>query len=176
MITLFLAIILQAQITVANGIHGTQGSLNTASASAGSLPLTQSAPSLKSVLNPDGTLNLKSGFSGSLDATGWQLASAPGMPPRFVPAGAVSASRDSESTKQSSAPLAPGDENWDGRFGKAGVSAPVRVLAMAAMAMYTWAVTSPQQVIARRTILPDGTEMGGQPLAAAPTAPSMVLQ
>jgi hypothetical protein len=35
--------------------------------------LTNSSTTLGSLLNPDGTLNLTSGFNGSLDARGWQM-------------------------------------------------------------------------------------------------------
>src|SRR6476620_7287687 len=40
---------------------------------------------LGSMLNPDGTLDASRHFSGSLDPSGWQLASEPGSAPRFVP-------------------------------------------------------------------------------------------
>ncbi len=49
---------------------------------------------LADLLNPDGTVNLHTGFSGSLDTAGWRLTGALQGAPRF-------------------APLAPGDENWD---------------------------------------------------------------
>src|SRR4051812_15818659 len=59
----------------------------------------QSRP-LGDLLNADGTLNLRSGYSGALDPTGWDLTPAKGDPPRFVP----------------KAPVVAGDENWDTRF------------------------------------------------------------
>ncbi len=87
---------------------------------------TLSAPTtpLGSMLNPDGTLNLESGFSGSLDARGWKLDSAPGAPPRFAP----SASERKE--RETSQPLDPGDENWDGKFGTPDVNDVVNAVAV----------------------------------------------
>src|SRR5688500_9462974 len=55
---------------------------------------------LAELLNPDGTLNLGTGVSGTLDPSGWQLQADAAGPPRFVPAG----------------PRVPGDELWDDRF------------------------------------------------------------
>ncbi|MEO6049501.1 MAG: hypothetical protein ABIQ57_18595, partial [Candidatus Kapaibacterium sp.] len=40
-------------------------------------------PAIERYLNPDGTLNLGSGFSGSLDARGWGLSTASDGSPRF---------------------------------------------------------------------------------------------
>jgi hypothetical protein len=62
--------------------------------------------SLAAMLNADGTLDLSSGFSGTLDANGWQMTTNDNGAPRFSPAGLSVA----------------GDENWDGRFGKPGIS------------------------------------------------------
>ncbi len=97
---------------------------------------TMSAPTtpLGNVLNPDGTLNLNTGFSGSLDARGWQLASDPGMPPRFVadPAGAGKGTGGASQLSKGAQPMpmAPGDENWDGRFGTSGLSNYVTAVAV----------------------------------------------
>jgi hypothetical protein len=63
---------------------------------------------LEALLNADGTLNLSSGFSGSLDATGWQLSTGPGGEPRFTRAGAP--------IQEGNAPTAAGDEFWDDQF------------------------------------------------------------
>jgi hypothetical protein len=41
---------------------------------------------LDTLLQPDGTLDLSSGFSGSLDPSGWELVSGAGERPRFRPA------------------------------------------------------------------------------------------
>ncbi len=67
---------------------------------------------LAELLNPDGTLDLASGWRGSLDARSWRLASGPGEAPRFAPL------------------AAPGDENWADNFVSPGVSDPVYALAL----------------------------------------------
>ncbi len=64
--------------------------------------------SLREFLNPDGTLNLKLKFQGSVDARGWQLVSGADEPPRF-------------------APLAAND-HWDSRFAGVGVNGQVYAL------------------------------------------------
>src|SRR5689334_19637692 len=69
---------------------------------------------LESVLNPDGTLNTASGFSGSLDPAGWKMVPNTGGPPRFARTGEQPMQRSAPQTIQS--PGVPGDENWDGRF------------------------------------------------------------
>lgn len=66
---------------------------------------------LGELLNPDGTINLNSGYRGSLDLSGWKLVSDSRQPPRF-------------------APLAAGDGHWDGIFGRPGVNNSVNALAM----------------------------------------------
>ena len=63
---------------------------------------------LEALLNPDGTLNLSSGFSGSLDTTGWQVSAGPGEEPRFT--------RTSAQLSEGDAPIAAGDEYWDDQF------------------------------------------------------------
>src|SRR5438874_2159720 len=40
---------------------------------------------LAGLLNPDGTLNLNTGYMGSLDPAGWRMETAAGGRPRFVP-------------------------------------------------------------------------------------------
>jgi hypothetical protein len=67
---------------------------------------------LAELLTPDGTLDLASGWRGSLDARSWRLASAPGEAPRFVPL------------------AAPGDENWADNFVSPGTSGTVYALAL----------------------------------------------
>jgi hypothetical protein len=74
-------------------------------------PPTTARP-LAELLNPDGTLDLTSGWRGSLDARSWRLASAPGEAPRFAPL------------------AAPGDENWADNFVSPGISGPVSALAL----------------------------------------------
>jgi hypothetical protein len=64
--------------------------------------------SLETLLNPDGTLDLSNGFSGSLDAAGWQVSAGPGGEPRFTRSGAPS--------HEGNAPTAAGDEYWDDQF------------------------------------------------------------
>src|SRR5579859_6574555 len=68
---------------------------------------------LAELLNPDGTLNLHTGYSGTLDPAGWQLAQGTAGPARFVPA----------------APAVAGDENWDPRFTVPGMDNTVWALA-----------------------------------------------
>ncbi|GAC1384226.1 MAG: hypothetical protein NVSMB42_01890 [Herpetosiphon sp.] len=70
---------------------------------------------LGSVLNPDGTLNIKAGLGQSFDASGYRLATAPNGQPRFVPATTLQAA---------------GDENWDDRFGFPGVNYAVKAIAV----------------------------------------------
>ena len=63
---------------------------------------------LDTLLNPDGALNLTTGFSGSLDATGWQMAAGPDGDPRFVKADVA--------LREAIAPAVTGDEAWDDQF------------------------------------------------------------
>jgi len=49
---------------------------------------------ISSILNPDGTLALKSGFTGSFDPSGYRMISNPGEAPRFVPIKAMAADPD----------------------------------------------------------------------------------
>jgi hypothetical protein len=63
---------------------------------------------LETLLNPDGTLNLATGFSGSLDVRGWQMATGPDGTPRFT--------RASAPLSDVNAPAAAGDEWWDDQF------------------------------------------------------------
>jgi hypothetical protein len=73
---------------------------------------------LGALLNPDGTLNLPKGFSGSLGAAGWQMSTGPGGEPRFTRRGALSAQGNaiSAAARQGNAPSAAGDELWDDQF------------------------------------------------------------
>ncbi len=78
-------------------------------------PTTGQRP-LAELLQPDGTLDLNSGYRGSLDPTGWRLAG-DAAAPRFVPATAPAASGASEyfvknpSAKTSPEDIAEGREN-----------------------------------------------------------------
>jgi hypothetical protein len=74
---------------------------------------------LESLLRPDGTLNLQTAFSGSLDPAGWTLANGPGLAPRFVH------SPQARPETQPAAPNAPeaiGDALWDDRFDALGLN------------------------------------------------------
>ena len=82
------------------------------------------------MLNEDGTLNLSSGFSGSLDPSGWQMVSLAGEPPRFVPSDAKGASQP-QAKLNPDEPETAGDENWDDRFGQ-GILGNVFALAVSA--------------------------------------------
>jgi hypothetical protein len=66
------------------GVTQDLGSMVPVGAGGSGAGLGQATTPLQSVLNPDGTINMKSGFSGSLDARGWQMAFQPGMPPHFT--------------------------------------------------------------------------------------------
>src|SRR5581483_10190794 len=66
---------------------------------------------LERLLRPDGTLDLATGFSGSLDPAGWQMETGPDGAPRFVPAGGTAGGAE-----RPAAAATPGDEYWDNRF------------------------------------------------------------
>jgi hypothetical protein len=78
----------------------------------------------------DGTLDLSRGYQGSVDTHGWQMVTAPGQAPRFVPAG----------TQANAAgvirPAVAGDENWDNRFGITPLSGPVYAMALVGSDLY----------------------------------------
>src|SRR5688572_12951620 len=88
---------------------------------------------LDSLLNEDGTLDLQSGFTGSADPTGWQMVSEPGAPPRFIK---DNEAREQFTSKGIEAPLAPGDEKWDGRFFAPGVTSTVYAIAVSGSDVY----------------------------------------
>lgn len=69
---------------------------------------------LAELLNPNGTVNVRSGYRGSIDPRGWRLVNSSDGPPRFAPVGAA------------------GDENWSDQFGFPGPGAdgPIRALAL----------------------------------------------
>jgi hypothetical protein len=98
----------------------------------------QSTKPLENILNPDGTLNMSSGFTGSLDPTGWSMQTAQDGSPRFVPAALASTQlADSASTPLAPArPQAEGDENWDNRFNGPGTSNHVFALAVSGSDIY----------------------------------------
>ena len=72
-------------------------------------------PPLERFLNPDGTVNLRSGYNGAVDPTGWNMLSGSSNgAPRFVPSASSAA--------------AEGDEYWDARFGPPGTNGTVHAL------------------------------------------------
>src|SRR5438552_17072085 len=79
----------------------------------------QPTPLLGGVLNADGTLNLGATFSGNLNPKGWRMVDEPGKAPRFVPSAPASDSA------AAGAPLAAGDQYWDGGFGPAGANGTI---------------------------------------------------
>ena len=65
------------------------------------------------LLNPDGTLNLRSGYSGSLDVHGWRMTTTVDGTPHFIAAGSDAPHK----------PVIAGDEWWDGEFQLGGATA-----------------------------------------------------
>ena len=109
--------------------------------------LGQATTPLESLLNPDGTLDLQSGFSGSLDARGWQMVSrlvctfplcAQQYKLGYKPEHRHRKLRQSGrcclggtiSGRFSSTSNVPGDENWDGTFGIPNVTNAVHAVAV----------------------------------------------
>ncbi len=45
----------------------------------------QESQPLKSFVRPDGTLSVPEGYSGTIDAKGWKMTTAPDGSPRFAP-------------------------------------------------------------------------------------------
>jgi trimeric autotransporter adhesin len=79
-----------------------------AAPAASSRPRTETKTSIENFLRADGTLDLHTGFSGTLDVAGFEIASVGDGPPRF---------------RRSSAPLAPSsscdpDASWSGDFAR----------------------------------------------------------
>ncbi len=97
------------------------------------------ATPLETLLNSDGTLNLSTGFSGSLDISGWSMALAADGTPHF------SRARPGDSAN-SAPPLNPAslpdDAYWDGRFdyppgvGRADTAPSVDALAVSGSDLY----------------------------------------
>jgi hypothetical protein len=86
----------------------------------------QEGRSIESFLNPDGTINTRSGYSGSLDMRGWKLSTGSDGRPRFLRASAA------DTTYQN----VPGDEGWDDRFGPPGTSGMVNAIAVRGEEVY----------------------------------------
>src|SRR6266545_1103820 len=94
----------------------------------------QSLAPLDSLLQADGTLDLRAGFNGSLDPRGWKMVSEPGQPLRFVRAdGSGGIMSDSEPSRPA---VAPGDEFWDDRFNVLGVNGYVSAIAVSGSDVY----------------------------------------
>ena len=74
--------------------------------------LTAAQRPLEELLKPDGSVDLNSGYRGSLDPTGWRLAG-DDADLRFVP---------------TTAPTAPGDEFWAAGFNPPGMNGTVGTL------------------------------------------------
>jgi hypothetical protein len=72
--------------------------------------ITQTRP-LESALNPDGTLNLQSGASGSFSAAGWLMGTTADGKPRFIKASSASSTPHSPA-----APQVAGDQSWGPDF------------------------------------------------------------
>ncbi len=95
-----------------------------------------STSSLASLLDADGRLELPPGFSGSINAEGWQLMSGENEPPRFAPLETAESltpldprqERGASSTG-AAAPLVAGDEKWLPGFNLRGAFGYVYALA-----------------------------------------------
>src|SRR5205823_5059111 len=73
--------------------------------------LPQAGRPLADLLNADGTLDLSSGYAGTLDPTGWRMETGAGGRPRFVPSTA-------------------GGQGWDPRFNPPGTDNSVFAVAI----------------------------------------------
>jgi hypothetical protein len=94
-------------------------------------PTVAAAPGLGTLLNPDGSLNLTSGFQGSLDPTGYTMQMGPNGAPRFVPAASPATGPGGEKAGPAGTPMTvPGDDDWDARFAYAAPDGAVRALAV----------------------------------------------
>ncbi len=88
---------------------------------------------LETLLNADGTLNLSTGFSGSLDIGGWSMALASDGTPHFSRARPGDSANNAPALRPASL---PDDAYWDGRFdyppgvGDAGAASFVGALAV----------------------------------------------
>ncbi len=100
---------------------------------------------LSDILNPDGTLNLRAGYSGSLDPTGWTIAMTGRGAPRFMRADAAGSATTGgrgleppSRTNPQAYPTPPSspDPSWDNRFGPSGVNGTVRAVAVSGSDVY----------------------------------------
>ena len=87
-----------------------------ASTIAAQVPLRSERP-LSDLLNADGTLDLSTGYTGSLDPAGWRMEAGAGSAPRFVSSGSL-------------------DQGWDPRFTLPGVTGLVKAIALVSSTVY----------------------------------------
>ncbi|MBI5022441.1 MAG: choice-of-anchor D domain-containing protein [Ignavibacteriales bacterium] len=84
----------------------------------------QTTTPLEKLLNPDGTINTKSGFSGTLDPEGYHMVIDPKGTPQFI-----------QTTE--SAAVVPADSSWDDKFVYSGTEwLPVRAIAVSGTDVY----------------------------------------
>src|SRR6266545_5062595 len=92
----------------------------------------QALKPLDSMLQADGTLDLRAGFNGSLDPRGWKMVSEPGRPPRFLRSHSLGEDMSGSVTPA----VVPGDEFWDDRFNVLGVNGYVSAIAVSGSDLY----------------------------------------
>ena len=121
-------------LSAANSLNSSGGGANIAVPPSTNGPMGVASPpltQLNSLLNADGTLNLSTGFSGSVDVHGWAMQTGADGRPRFVRTPEV---------KGNVPPLkpdaSPNDEFWDGRFDKPVAQFPVFALAVIGNSLY----------------------------------------
>ncbi len=137
---------------------------------------------LADMLNPDGTLNLSTGYSGSLDPTGWAVTTNAHGAPRFVRADAPSLGESERGdlkppslTSPQAYPAPPSaapDPTWDGRFGPSGVYGAVHAIAIGGRNVYVGgAFAGVNQTLANNIAHWDGQQwdnmLGGTGCAAS---------
>jgi trimeric autotransporter adhesin len=83
---------------------------------------------LADLLRPDGTLNLTTGFTGSLDPSGWRMVTDSDTTPHFVRTGNMGTGM--------TMPGLPGDVNWEVRFGPQGTNGTINALAVKGNRVY----------------------------------------
>lgn len=97
------------------------------------VPATKGRP-LAELLNPDGAVNLTTGYSGTLDVAGFRMNTGPNGKPRFV----ADSTATTTSAPQSTLALPSLDHYWDARFaGSPGLNAAVIAVAMIGTELYS---------------------------------------
>ena len=94
-------------------------------------PGAQALTPLERLLDSNGTLNLTTGFSGSLDPRGWEMRTDPNGAPRFVRSSQVPAT-----TAPLNLTAVPDDTAWDGQFDLPGAGNNVFALAVSGSSLY----------------------------------------